>query len=82
MASVTIFPVFGGKRDSANLVASGHKKLWRPPAANRLSVTSRILWSLATRNYMQPPAAKVRLLLTTWSEMVIINFSQVYFMDL
>ena len=32
--SVTILPVFGGKRDSENLVGSAHKQPWRPPAAN------------------------------------------------
>ena len=32
--SVTILPVFGGKRDSENLVGSAHKQPWWPPAAN------------------------------------------------
>ena len=70
--SSTSVPAKAGICDLENLVAFGHKQLWRPPVANRLSVTSRILWPPATRNYWRPPAAKVRLLLTTWSEMVTI----------
>ena len=43
-------------------------QLWRPPVEKRLSVTSRILWPQET--IFWPPAAKVRLCLATWSEMV------------
>ena len=31
---VTIVPIFAGTCDLESLVASGHKKIWRPPAAN------------------------------------------------
>ena len=32
--SVTIFPIIGRSCDLGNLVVSGHKQLWRSPAAN------------------------------------------------
>ena len=38
-------------RDFLNVVAIGHNKLWQPLAVNRLSVTSQMLWPLATTNY-------------------------------
>ena len=44
-------PARVGICDLVNPLTSCHKQLWRPPAANRLSVTSRILWPLVTRNY-------------------------------
>ena len=36
--------------DLSNVVASGHNELWRPKAANSLSVTLKMLWPLATTN--------------------------------
>ena len=34
MDKLTIVPIFVGTGDLESLVASGHKKIWRPPAAN------------------------------------------------
>ena len=34
-----------------NDVAFGHKELWQTLVADRLSVTSQMLWHLATTNY-------------------------------
>ena len=34
----------------SNVVALGHNKLWRSLAENRFSVTSQMLWPLATAN--------------------------------
>ena len=34
MCIVTIVPIFVGTCDLESLVAPGHKKIWRPPAAN------------------------------------------------
>ena len=32
------------------MVAFGHNELWRPEAANKVSVTTQMLWPLATTN--------------------------------
>ena len=34
----------------SNVVTVGHNELWQPLAANRLTVTSQMLWPLATTN--------------------------------
>ena len=36
--------------DITSVVALGHKELWRPWAANKPSVTSQMLWPMATMN--------------------------------
>ena len=36
--------------DFSIVVAFGHNELWRPKAANRVSVTSQVLWPSATTN--------------------------------
>ena len=42
--------------DFSNVMTFNYNKLWRPPIANRFSVTSQRLWPLATTNYggLQP----------------------------
>ena len=52
-------PVFAGTCGLECLGAAGHKQPWRPPATNRLSVTSRMLWHLATKKLWRLLAAKV-----------------------
>ena len=37
--------------DITSVVALGHNELWRPSAANKPSVTSQMLWPMATTNY-------------------------------
>ena len=36
--------------DYSSVVAAGHNELWQPLATNRLSVTSQMLWPMATPN--------------------------------
>ena len=40
-----------GHYDFLNDVAFGHKELWQTLVADSLSVTSQMLWHLATTNY-------------------------------
>ena len=46
--SVARYP---GHYDFLNDVAFGHKELWQTLVADSLSVTSQMLWHLATTNY-------------------------------
>ena len=50
--SIVVYRVTISSRlgDFSSVVAVDHNELWRPLAANRLSVTFQMLWPLATTN--------------------------------
>ncbi len=56
---VTIRPDFVGTCDLESLVASGHKKIWRPPAANMVFCDFKNVVAFGNNQLWRPLAAKV-----------------------
>ncbi len=59
MIIVTIVPIFAGTCDLENLVATGHKKIWRPPAANMGFCDFKDVVAFGNNKLWRPLAAKV-----------------------
>ena len=57
---VTIVPIFVGTCDSESLVASGHKKIWRPPAAYMGFCDFKDVVAFGNNQLWRPRAAKVK----------------------
>ena len=60
MFIVTIVPIFVGTCDLESLVASGHKKIWRPTAANIGLCDFKDVVAFANNQLWRPQAAKVK----------------------
>ena len=60
MFIVTIVPIFAGTCDLESLVASGHKKIWRPPAANMGFCDFKDVVAFGNNQLWRPLAAKVK----------------------
>ena len=58
--------------DISSVVALGYNELWRPVVANRLSVTSQSLWSLATTNCGSLWPQKASYMIATRDDLVTI----------
>ena len=56
---VTIVPIFVGTCDLESLVASGHKKIWRPPAAKMGFCDFKDVVAFGNNQLWRPLAAKV-----------------------
>ena len=56
---VTIVPIFVGTCDLESLVAFGHKKIWRPPAANMGFCDFKDVVAFDNNQLWRPLAAKV-----------------------
>ena len=56
---VTIVPILAGTCDLEKLVASGHKKIWRPPAANMGFCDFKDVVSFGNNQMWRPLAVKV-----------------------
>ena len=57
---VTIVPILAGTCNSENLVATGHKKIWRPPAANMGSCDFKDVVAFGNNQLWRPLDAKVQ----------------------
>ena len=57
---VTIVPISVGTCDLESLVASGHKKIWRPPAANMGFCEFKDVVAFGNNQLWRPLAAKVK----------------------
>ena len=57
---VTIVPIFVGTCDLESLVASGHKKIWRPLAANMGFSDFKDVVAFGNNQLWRPLAAKVK----------------------
>ena len=55
---VTIVPIFAGTCDLESLVASGHKEIWRPPAANMCFCDFKDVVAFGNNQLWRPLAAK------------------------
>ena len=60
MFIVTIVPIFVGTCDLESLVASGHKKIWRPTAANMGFCEFKDVVAFGNNQLWRPLAAKVK----------------------
>ena len=60
MSIVTIVPILAGTCDLESLVASGHKKIWRPPAANMGFCDFKDVVAFGNNQLWRPLAAKVQ----------------------
>ena len=60
IAIVTIVPFFAGTCDLESLVASGHKRIWRPPAANMGFCDFKDVVAFGNNQLWRPLAAKVQ----------------------
>ena len=60
IAIVTIVPILAGTCDSERLVASGHKKICRPPAANMGFCDFKDVVAFGNNQLRRPLAAKVK----------------------
>ena len=58
MIIVTIVPILAGTCDLESLVASGHKKVWRPPAANMGFCDFKDVVAFGNNQLCRPLAAK------------------------
>ena len=57
---MTIVPILAGTCDLERLVASGHKKIWRPPAANMGFCDFKDVVAFGNNQLWRPLAAKVQ----------------------
>ena len=57
---LTIVPIFVGTRDLESLVASGHKKICRPPAVNMGFCDFTDVVAFGNNQLWRPLAAKVK----------------------
>ena len=57
---VTIVPILAGTCDLESLVAGGHKKMWRPPAANMGFCDFKDVVAFGNNQLWLPLAAKVK----------------------
>ena len=57
---MTIVPILAGTCDLESLVASGHKKIWRTPAANMGFCDFKDVVAFGNNQLWQPLAAKVK----------------------
>ena len=57
---VTIVPIFVGTCDLESVVASGHKKIWQPPAANMGFCDFKDVVAFGNNQLWRPLAAKVQ----------------------
>ena len=57
---MTIVPIFVGTCDLESLVASVHKKIWRPPAANMGLCDFKDVVAFGNNQLWRPLAAKVK----------------------
>ena len=57
---MTLVPIFVGTCDLESLVASGHKKIWRPPAANMGFCDFKDVVAFGNNQLWRPLAAKVK----------------------
>ena len=57
---VTIVPILAGTCDLENLVAGGHKKIWRPLAANMGFCDFKDVVAFGNNQLWRPLAAKVK----------------------
>ena len=57
---VTIVPIFVVTCDLESLVASGHKKIWRPPAANMGFCDFKDVVAFGNNQLWRPLTAKVK----------------------
>ena len=53
-------PIFVGTCDLASLVASGHKEIWRPPAANMGFCDFKDVVAFGNNQVWRPLATKVK----------------------
>ena len=60
MFIVTIVLIFVGTCDLESLVAPGHKKIWRPPAANMGFCDFKDVVAFGNNQLWRPQAAKVK----------------------
>ena len=60
MCIVTIVPIFVGTCDLESLVAPGHKKIWRPLAANMGFCDFKDVVAFGNNQLWRPLAAKVQ----------------------
>ena len=58
---VTIVPIFVGTCNLESLVASGHKIIWRPPAANMGFCDFKDVVAFGNNQLWQPLAEKVKI---------------------
>ena len=58
--TVTIVMIYVGTCDLKSLVASGHKKIWRPPASNMGFCDFKDVVAFGNNQLWRPLAAKVK----------------------